>query len=276
MSRRPQWIQFGADFKMPLSTAVVNRFAYVGTPGSGKSNSAQVVFEQMVLAGAQCIVIDITGIWRGCAFSKTGKRRSKLKVIVIGGKSGVKPIDPSKGEAYARWVVQSGVSVIFDLKGIREGKRELFVETFMRELYYLKGAAEEKTPMHVFMEEAQRWVAQKPESKAERSVGAIMREIAEQIRNDGVGLSFITPAPQGVDKRVLNLSQMLVVHQTAGKHERRSLIDWAVSKRLKLEDTDLTELDIGEAYVWSPRWLKLVKKVQVDLKTTYLRVLERL
>lgn len=263
-----QWIQFADNLRLPLDTAVVNRFGYTGTPGSGKSNSAQVVFEQFVLSGVQAVVIDVAGIWRGCAFSKDGKHRSKLKLIVIGGKSGATPIDVDKGEAYARWIVESGASVIFDLKGVREGARERFVEKFMRELYFIKGQADQKTPMHIFFEEAQRWVPQKPETKEERSVGALMREIAEQIRNDGVGLSFITPAPQSVDKRVFNLTQMLVVHQVGGPHERRAVIDWAVSKRLQLEDTDLTDLDVGEAWVWSPRWLKTVKKVKVRLKST--------
>lgn len=263
-------LKISRTLHIPLETAVVQRYGFVGTVGSGKSSSAQVLAEEFLESHVQIVAIDPTGTWWGLRAKRDdASKPSGLRIVVIGGKNGDLPLDPERGAEYARWVVEQLPSVIFDLKGIRPGKREKFVEVFMRELYRLKGAAKERTPLHIFFEEAQRWAAQQPGDREEKAVAYLMREIAEMIRNDGVGLSFITQAPQAVDKRVLNLTECLFVHQTNGKHERKAILDWAIDKAVDLGDLDLVSMEIGEAYVWSPRWLKVLEKVKIRLKHTF-------
>src|SRR5207244_310418 len=71
------------------------------------------------------------------------------------------------------------------------------------------------------------------------------------------------------NKDVLNMTEPLIVHQTTGPQERKALRDWIVEKG---SDVNLVEelpsLEVGEAYVWSPRWLKILDRVRVEMPRT--------
>lgn len=263
-------IKLAPGLDLPLETAVVQRYAFVGRPGTGKTNGAQLLAENFIENGVQTVVLDAAGVWWSLRASKDDPNKpSGLKVAIIGGKNGDIPIDPEQGAVYADWIVEKHASAVFDIKLLRPGKREEFVAEFLRQLYYRKAEAKIRTPLHLFLEEAQRYAPQNPDSKYDRMSLSALREIAEIGRNDAFGLTLLTPRPQALSKSVLNFTECLVAHQVNGSHERKAIREWAVDKDLTINDTDLTTLKIGEAYVWSPSWLEVMRKVKINLKRTY-------
>jgi hypothetical protein len=91
-------------------------------------------------------------------------------------------------------------------------------------------------------------------------------------RNFGVGSTLVTQRPQSVHKEVLSQAEVLVLLQIAGAHERRAIEEWinahGATARKRIV-ADLTELAVGEAYVWSPSWLRLLERVTISRIDSY-------
>jgi hypothetical protein len=90
-------------------------------------------------------------------------------------------------------------------------------------------------------------------------------------RNFGIGVTLISQRPQSVNKDVLNQTEALFVLQTNGAQERKAIREWIVDQGLDIEDLvdELPGLQKGDAFFWSPSWLKVTKKVHIAEKRTF-------
>lgn len=160
--------------------------------------------------------------------------------------------------------------MILDLSLMTQGEIVRFATAFGERLLQRKRAEEHPTPVHLFLEEAQEIVPQHAPKGAERMLGAYTR-LVKLGRNWGVGITLITQRPQAVSKECLNLTEVLVALQTVGRHERDALRGWIVYQGdvdEKLVD-ELPALDVGEAFIWSPGWLKLLTRTRIEARETF-------
>lgn len=105
----------------------------------------------------------------------------------------------------------------------------------------------------------------------ERRMLGAFEDIIKLGRNFGIGATLISQRPQAVNKDALSQTECLVVLQTNGAHERKAIEAWIVYHGLdsaKLA-ADLPGLPRGTAWVWSPSWLGITKKVQIAKKRTF-------
>jgi hypothetical protein len=103
-----------------------------------------------------------------------------------------------------------------------------------------------------------------------RMLGAF-EDLVKLGRNFGIGVTLISQRPQAVNKDALNQTECLVVLQTNGAQERKAISDWIVEQSLDVEDLvdELPGLKRGEAWVWSPSWLRKTVKVHIGKKRTF-------
>jgi len=89
-------------------------------------------------------------------------------------------------------------------------------------------------------------------------------------RNFGIGSSLISQRPQEVNKKVLNLTEVLFVFQLTGPQERKAVAWWIEEKGID-EDiaSELPKLKPGCPHIWSPAWLQISKIIQISRKETY-------
>jgi len=89
-------------------------------------------------------------------------------------------------------------------------------------------------------------------------------------RNFGIGLSLISQRPQEVNKKVLNLTELLFAFQLTGPQERKTLQGWIADKGID-EDIEsvLPKLERGAPHVWSPAWLKISRVIHIGKKWTF-------
>ncbi|MCU0548697.1 MAG: ATP-binding protein [Leptolyngbya sp. Prado105] len=80
--------------------AATQKFAFVGSNGSGKSYAATKLGEEMLKTGVQIIVIDPVGIWHGLRRTADGTP-SAFNVLVFGGLHGDLPLTSSMAKAIA-------------------------------------------------------------------------------------------------------------------------------------------------------------------------------
>jgi len=256
----------GTPFALPLDAAT-QKFAFLARSGAGKTYAATRLAETMHAAGIPFVALDPVGVWYGLRLAADGVGPG-LPIPVFGGEYGDIPLEPSAGALVADLVVDRALSLILDVSGFRKGQRKEFVTSFAEELFHRKKTA--RSPLHLFLEEAQAFVPQRIFKGEERMLGAF-EDIGKIGRNYGIGLSLISQRPQAVNKDVLNMAEVLVVLQTNAAQERKAIRAWIDTQGIDATSAveELPNLAIGEAYIWSPQWLRFFGKVRIGEKLTY-------
>jgi len=269
-------IRLSPSLTLPAEIAG-RRTGIFGISGSGKSNTATVILEQCLEAGEQIVLIDPKGEGWGLR-SLTSGRPSKFDVIVFGEPNGDIPaLTEHHGPELADFVVESGRSVVLSLLGFESDSAERrFVASFLRQIYRRKTKSTKRTRTLIVFEEAHLFM---PEGAgrglkgdtAELS-GACQR-IVRQGRSFGLGSLIVDQRPQDVAKRIVTQLDTLVCHQLTHKLDREALRDWvaghADADQAKQFLDSLAALDPGEAWVWSPAWLKIFQRVKVARRRSF-------
>lgn len=258
-------IRIADKLALPMD-AVTQTLAAIGRKGAGKTYLASVIAEQMLDVGAQVVVLDPVGNFWGLRVGADGKSRGK-EIFVLGGEHGDIALTPESGVRIARLLVEKRVSAVLDVSAFRMGERKRFATDFGEELFHLKKS--QRTPVHVFVEEAQLFAPQRAGPDEARMLGAY-ESIVRLGRNYGIGATLVTQRPQSVNKEVLSQVECLCVLQVNGTHERKALEEWVqeagADRKLVGE---LPGLARGEGYVWSPSWLRVFQRVRFATKTTF-------
>lgn len=265
-------IHLAPELSLPAELAG-RRTAVFGISGSGKSNTATAIIEQLLHAGEQVVLVDPKGEGWGLLSLMSGKP-SNLPVVVFGEPNGhIETLSASHGPRLADFVVDTGRSVVLSLLGFESDQSErCFVATFLRQLYRRKSRQGRPTRTLVVLDEAHLFVPENVRGDAAELAGAAQR-IARQGRTFGIGTLVVDQRPQDVSKRVITQCDTLVCHQLVHKTDRDALRDW-----VRGYDTDgrgeqflesLASLEPGEAWVWSPGWLKLFKRIKVRRRKTF-------
>jgi hypothetical protein len=259
-------IHFADKLSLPLD-AVTQTFAFLARRGAGKTYGATKLAEGMLDAGAQVVAIDPVGVWWGLRLAGDGKGKG-IDIPVLGGLHGDIPLEPGAGALVADLVADRGASMVLDVSMFRKGDRKRFVTDFAEQLFHRK--KEKRSPVHVFLEEAQVFVPQRAMGDEARMLGAF-EDLVKLGRNFGIGVTLISQRPQAVNKDALNQTECLVVLQTNGAQERKAIREWIVEQSLDVEDLvdTLPGLKRGEAWVWSPSWLSETVRVHISKKRTF-------
>lgn len=264
-------LHISSDLSLPID-AVTQTFSILGIRGSGKTNTAVAIAEEMQKQGQQTVVIDPTNAWYGIRSSKDGKEEG-FKVIVMGGENGDLPLDGTSGVVLADFVVESGASVVFSLRHLSMNDQRRFAQDFAERLYFLKGKSENRTPLHLFVDEADEFIPQRIPHGFERMFGAFDR-LVRRGRSSGIGLTMISQRPQVLNKDTLSQIETLICHRLLHKLDRKAVKEGWVeghdsADRGKEFMDSLASLGKGDTWVWSPEWLDIFKRVHVRERETF-------
>lgn len=259
-------LNMSTRLKLPIE-AVSQKFAFLGRTGSGKTYAAGKLVELLLKAKAQVVILDPVGVWWGLRLAADGKAKG-APIPVLGGEHGDIPLEQKGGKLVADLVVDRRTSMVLDVSYFRKAGRKEFVTDFAEQLFHLK--KRNRSPIHLVFEEAQAFMPQKVFRGGERMLGA-MEDLVKIGRNYGIGASLISQRPQAVNKDVLNQTEILFVFQISGPQERKAIEAWIVDKGLTKDEWkgEIPSLPIGEAWVYSPQWLSVLKRLRIGKKWTY-------
>lgn len=255
------------DLSLPLE-AVTEKFAFLGRTGSGKSYAAQKLAEEMYLAKAQFVVLDPVGIWYGLRLAADGKSPG-LEIPVFGGLRGDIPLEPNAGALIANLVVDRGASMILDVSQFEsDTAKARFAHDFADRFFFRKKSS--PSAVHLFVDEAQEFVPQNPQREEARMLHVFTR-LLKLGRNFGIGASLLSQRPQEVNKKALNLAEVLFAFQLTGPQERKTVDGWIADKGIEDEDiaAELPKLKVGHPHVWSPAWLQISRVVSIAKRWTF-------
>lgn len=259
-------IKLADDLILPIQ-AVTQKFAFLGRTGSGKTYGASKMAEEMLFHGAQIIVIDPMGVWYGLRLDADGKKPSGLDIPVFGGLHGDLPLTPESGALVADLFVDRRISGILDVSQMIDAEINRFCTAFGDRFFQRMKA--KPAPVHIFLEECQEFLPQNIMKGEERKLHVYQR-IAKQGRNFGIGVSLISQRPQEINKKALNMTEVMFAFQMTGPQERKAMEAWISDKG---EDLDivaqLPKMKVGRPHVWSPQWLQVSKPIAILKKRTY-------
>ena len=215
-------IDFAEGLPLPLTFGSAP-IALLAQRGRGKTRTAMRLAESFFGAGIPPVILDPVGVWWGLRLAADGRAHG-LDIPILGGHHGDKPLLPTAGKVIAEALVSTQRACILDLTGFAsQGEQRRFVTDFAETFY--RGKMKNPSACHLFLEEAQEFAPQQPGPEEARMLGAFQR-IFGQGRNFGIGATLISLFPQLINKRVLNLVEVLLILGLRGAHERKAIKLW--------------------------------------------------
>jgi uncharacterized protein len=264
-------LRIAPDLELPVD-AVTETFAVLAVRGAGKSNAGVVMAEEMYEAGLPFVVFDPKGDWWGMRSARDGK--SPGLDIPIFGAPGRKrknkpdpdlPLEPEGGALIADLVVEERVPCILDVSGFSEAAKIKFLIGFGTRLF-----ERNEEPLHLFLEECDDYLPQKPFKEQTRLLH-IYTKILKQGRTFGLGATLISQRSAVVNKNALTQCTTLIAMRTTSTQDRAAIEGWVKDKggtHLEIVES-LPSLKAGEAWVWSPEFLKTTKKIRFRRRQTF-------
>lgn len=241
-------MKIATDFDLPLAI-VDDVIGIVGRRGRGKTTTAVVIVEELHRAGLRFCVLDPIGVWWGLRSSRDGKGPG-IPVVVMGGDHGDVPLEETAGKVVAQFLADHDASVVLDLSGFRKGQMARFAADFLEELYH-----KNRRPLHVVLDEADRFAPQRVMGETARLVGAA-EDVCKMGRAHGLHPILITQRPASLNKNVLAQAGLLVAHGLTAPQDRKALDEWV---RANAEEGErqvflsaLPGLARGVAWFWQP------------------------
>lgn len=266
-----QSLNFARGISLPMPDAVTEKYAFLGSGGSGKTYGLSKLTELLVNAGAPVGVLDTVGKFFNIRRDASGGPHG-LEIIVFGGKHADIPITPTQGAQVADAVYTLGCSFIVDVSQFRRSDRPTFMAAFVERLWERAKSIANPRPMTLVVEEAHLLMPETASSDDEYVLQQVFEEVVEVGRNFGIGLALASLRPQDVSKRVLSLVQNVFLFQFIDGPGRNYVLKWvsdvdkAVSEELRGK---LASLPIGTCYCWSPRFLRVFAETGVLPKRTF-------
>lgn len=262
-------MRIAKGFALP-SDAVTQTFAILARKGAGKTYTGAVLTEELVKAGLQVVVLDPLGAWWGLRAAANGKDAG-LPVTILGGEHGDIPLETTAGKVVADLVIDNPASIVLDLSDFESNAaQDRFVTDFAERLYRAK--AKDRRPLHLMVDEADSFAPQRPMPGQQRMLGAF-ESIVRRGRIRGLGVTLITQRPAVLNKNVLTQTECLVTLQMTAPQDRAAIDEWVRGNGTKEERDELVgslaSLHVGEAWFWSPSWLRTFRKVQVRRRETF-------
>jgi hypothetical protein len=275
-------LRISPDLALPPDVVTATSIVY-GGKGMGKTNFGSVLVEEMTKAGLRWCVLDPMGVWWGLRYSPDGKGPG-IECVILGGVHGDIPIEPTSGSIVADLVVDEQVNTIIDFSRKADGKmwtvgeRIRFVTDYTVRLFERQGSlvgGRRREPLIQILDEAARYIPQVIPSGAidiAKCVGA-WEQVCEEGRNIGLGVAFLTQRSARMNKSVSELADVMYAFRTVGPRSVEAVIDWlgehVEKSRVKELAGQVRELNVGQALVVSPGWLKVEKLAQIRPRETF-------
>jgi len=256
-----------------------DRWAVFGRTGSGKTNTAGVMVEEALRLGQQVVVLTPVDAWWGLKFNQSGKKKSGHDILLAGDSRKEHTdlgLTEDMAELLADLLVERRWSAVLTLGHLSKKGQRRFVAAFASRLYFRKQEPGLNSSVTVVLEEAHAFVPQRAEGGDLAMLGAL-ETMCREGRFCGIGLGLIDQRPASVNKNVLNMVEVLVIHQVTAPLDKNAIREWLVE-----HDGDEAEqatagevirslkgLATGEAWVWSPVLLNDLARVRVNLRRTF-------
>lgn len=237
-------LDISRDLDLDLEGIIGQCVAILGIRGSGKSNTAGVIFEELLRHRYPMSIVDIEGEYFGL--------KEKYEVLVVGTGDGVEiEIDADCAGEIAQVSMEKNVPVVLDLSGFLSDERTELLKAYLSSLWNLAGTL--RRPYIIGIEEAHEFIPQGVKTELKEMIA----RIALRGRKRGLGGIIVSQRSAKVDKDVLSQAGMLFLHRVVHEVDMRvyaELLPWRKNEVKEI----VNSLDTGDCvYVNGDRILPI-------------------
>jgi len=244
----------GDPVSLPVEQVLTGRAFVTGKSGSGKSNTASVVVEELLEAGFPVLIVDTDGEYYGL--------KETYELLHVGADEECDlQVGPEHATKLADLALEQNVPIILDVSGFldTDAADELIRET-ARHLFAREKKL--KKPFLLVVEEVHEYI---PEGAGMGDTGQMLIKIGKRGRKHGLGLLGISQRPADVKKDFITQANWLVWHRLTWDNDTR-----VVSRIVGSEYGEaVPELGDGQAFVQTDWTDDAVRTVQFRRKRTF-------
>ncbi len=225
-------LNISQDLNLELEEIIGQCIAILGIRGSGKSNTAGVIFEELLRNNYPMSIVDIEGEYFGL--------KESYEVLVVGTGDGVEiEIDADSAGEIAQVSMEQNVPVVLDLSGFLSDERTELLKAYLSSLWNLAGQL--RRPYIIGIEEAHEFIPQGVKTELKE----LIARIALRGRKRGLGGIIVSQRSAKVDKDVLSQAGILFLHRVVHEVDMRvygELLPWRKSEVKEI----IGSLDTGD------------------------------
>jgi predicted nucleic acid-binding Zn-ribbon protein len=242
------------EVTLPLVDVLRGRGAIFGKAGSGKSNSASVVLEELLDREHGAVIVDTDGEYWGL--------KEQYEVLHVGADEECEfRVAPEHAEKLAELALEQNVPIVLDVSGyLDEDERNAVVRETARALFEREKRVQRPFPLLV--EEVHEYI---PEGGALNETGEVLIRVAKRGRKRGLGIIGISQRPADVKKDFITQCDWLLWHRLTWDNDTK------VVRRVVGSDYagDVQDLDDGQGFLMADFLESDVLAVRVRRKRTY-------
>ena len=243
----------GETVSLPVVELLTGRGFVTGKSGSGKSNSASVIAEQLLDNEFGLLIVDIDGEYYGL--------KEEYEILHAGADEECDiQVTTDHAEKLAALALEQNVPIILDVSSyLDESEAEAMLTEVARSLF--AKAKKQKQPFLLLVEEIHEYI---PEQGSVGECGKMLIKIGKRGRKHGLGLCGISQRPADVKKDFITQCDWLLWHRLTWQNDTR-----VVRRILDGKYADAVEnLDDGEGFLVTD-WTGDVRRVQFHRKETF-------
>ncbi|MDQ2052723.1 DUF87 domain-containing protein [Natronolimnohabitans sp. A-GB9] len=244
----------GSELWLPVVELLTGRGFVTGKSGSGKSNTASVIAEELLEAGYPLLIVDTDGEYYGL--------KEEYEMLHAGADEECDiQIGPEHAEQMATLALEENVPIILDVSGyLDEDEADELLREVARQLFVKEKKL--KKPFLLVVEEVHEYI---PEGGGVGETGNLLIKISKRGRKHGLGILGISQRPADVKKDFITQANWLVWHRLTWDNDTK-----VVGRIIDTEYAELvSDLDDGQAFVQTD-WTDVdVRKVQFRRKRTF-------
>lgn len=240
------------ELQLYAQTLVGRSIAVLGITGSGKTNTAAVLIEELLAGGLPLTIVDIEGEYWGL--------KERFEVVVAGrSEHSELEVNPSNAGQLAEISARRGISVILDLSDFTQDEAYEFLIPYFTSLWIACSAT--KQPYHVVLEEAHEFIPQ--------GTGTPLKQLLTRIslrgRKRGLGIILVSQRSAKVEKDILTQASILFLHKVVHPIDIKVYKDLIPLPSVEVEGM-IRKLQQGEAIViYNHR----VSVIQIRVRSTF-------
>ena len=249
-----QWIMpTTGSTRLPTVELLTGRGFITGKSGSGKSNTASVILEELLELKFNLLIVDIEGEYYGL------KDRYDLVHAGADDRCDIS-VGVSDAADIAELALVMNMPVVLDISEFADPLvgREL-VTAVVEELYVQEKAV--RKPFLLVVEEMQEFM---PQTGGGDDLSNLLERVAKRGRKRGLGMLGLSQRPSSVDKNFITQCDWMVWHRVTWKTDLdivRNILGG--EKAQQIED-----VDTGEGFLMTD-WDEQVRRVQFKKKRTH-------
>ena len=243
----------GASVDLPVVDILTGRGFITGKSGSGKSNTASVLVENLLEKSFPVLIVDTDGEYYGL--------KEQFELLHAGADEECDiVVSPEHAEKIAGLALEENVPIILDVSGYLDDEEAQRLLTEVAKRLFAK-EKKLKKPFLMLVEECHEYL---PEGGGMTDAGQMLIKIGKRGRKHGLGIVGISQRPADVKKDFITQCDWLVWHRLTWDNDTK-----VVGRILGSSYADAIEgLGDGEAFLVTD-WSGSLHRVQFHKKRTF-------